>query len=152
MDPKGKAVRENIEMAYGIYCMMGANVARTIKELGKRGLKLSRPTMDRWIKDYRFAERMEKADAERQKAEDCQLTFEQTMMQKLATQIERYEQYLEGLTAGRMDNQAVYAYTNLLKTVVELGRKIRPAKTEKDAEALKEQANEILESEYGIKR
>ena len=150
MDPKGKAVKANIEMAYGIYCMMGGNVSRTLTELEKRGLKLSRPTMDRWIKEYRFAERMEKADAERQKADDSQLTFEQAMMKKLVAQIEKYEVYLEG--APGIDNQATYAYTNLLKTVVELSRKVKPAKTEKDAAKLKKEANAILESEYGISR
>ncbi len=149
MDTKGKAVRENIEMAYGVYCMMGGNVARTIKELEKRGLKLSRPTMDRWIKDHRFAERMQNADAERQKADDSRLSFEQTMMSKLVRQIQRYEEYLEGTAA--IDNQAVYAYTNLLKTVVELSRKVK-VKEDKNPEALKQAAEEILESEYGIKR
>ncbi|MDA8170304.1 MAG: hypothetical protein M0Z48_00545 [Nitrospiraceae bacterium] len=148
-DPKGKAIRANIEMAFGVYCLLGGNVSKTLVELAKRGLKLSRPTMDKWIKDYRFAERMQSADAERQRANDSQLSFEQAMMSKLVAQIEKYEMYLE--SAPGIDNQATYAYTNLLKTVVELSRKVK-VKEDKNPEALKQAADEILESEYGIKR
>ncbi len=149
MDTKGKAVRENIEMAYGIYRMMGGNVSKTLIELEKRGLKLSRPSMDHWVKEYRFKERMTNADAEQQKAADCQLSFEQKMMQKLVAQVEKYETYLE--TTPGIDNQATYAYTNLLKVVVELSRKLK-LKEEKDPAALRAAADEILETEYGIKR
>ena len=149
MDTKGKAVRDNLDLAYDIYCDKGGNVSQTIIELERRGLRLSRPTMDKWIADYRFKERFQDANAERQRAADNQLTFEQRMMSKLVSQIEKYEKYLEETTG--VDNQATYAYTNLLKVVVELSRKIK-VKENRDPEELRAAAAEILESEYGIKR
>ncbi len=149
MDTKGKAVRDNLDLAYDIYCDKGGNVSQTIIELERRGLRLSRPTMDKWITDYRFKERFQDANAERQRAADNQLTFEQRMMSKLVSQIEKYEKYLDETTG--VDNQATYAYTNLLKVVVELSRKIK-VKENRDPDELRAAAAEILESEYGIKR
>ncbi|MDA8155578.1 MAG: hypothetical protein M0Z52_03860 [Actinomycetota bacterium] len=151
MDRKGKAIRQNIEMAYGVYCLLGGNVAKTQKELEKRGLKLSRPSLDKWIKDYRFEERMKQADAERQEAEDCQLSLEQKMMKKLLRQIERYEEYLDSLPINQMDHQATYALTNLYKTVVELSRKAKGVDAKSPA-TLRKKADEIMRAEYGIER
>ncbi len=76
---------------------------------------------------------------------------EEALVQKLVTQIEKYERYLERLGDGKADNQAVYAYTNLLKTIIGLSRK-READRKISAAAIKEEAEKILEAEYGIKR
>ena len=144
---KGKAVRENIDLAFDVYCTHGGNESRTLIELERRGFRLQRATLRDWIKKYRFKERRAEVEAERQTAGDSQLSFEQKMLRKLIKQIEKYERYFE---TTDIDNQAMYAYTNLLKTVVELSRKVKAKET--DPEEFKKKAEEILESEFGIKR
>ncbi|MDA8326200.1 MAG: hypothetical protein M0033_08265 [Nitrospiraceae bacterium] len=76
-------------------------------------------------------------------------SFEEMMVQKLVAQIEKYERYFESIDG--IDNQAVHAYTNLLKTVIGLARKETKEK-KFTARQLKEEAESILEAEYGIKR
>ncbi|MDA8087914.1 MAG: hypothetical protein M0Z75_14595 [Nitrospiraceae bacterium] len=75
--------------------------------------------------------------------------FEKMMVRKLVAQIEKYERYFESIDG--IDNQAVHAYTNLLKTVIGLARKETKEK-KFTARQLKEEAERILEAEYGIKR
>ncbi len=151
MDKKGKSfLAENRQMAFDVYCELGGNVEGARRELKRRGLSLSRATFDEWKDKGDFKGRMLKLDAERQKAADDRRTLEQRMVQKLVVQIDKYEAYLEGLAPGTMDNQAVYAYTNLLKTIIGLSRKgemrqVSPAD-------IQEEAEKILEAEYGIKR
>ncbi len=142
---KGKAVRENTRLAYDIYSEMGGNVAKTLRELGKRGLKLSRPTLDEWIVKFNYKERLAKADKESREAQDCKLSLEQRVMKKLFKQIDKYEAYLDALDG--VDNQAVFAYMHLLKTVVEVSRKGKV--NTKDPVELKRLA-EDARKEYGL--
>jgi hypothetical protein len=153
MNTKGIGTPENKEAVFLIYREFGGKqVPKIIEAANKRlGLRLSAPTLYAWEKEGGWAERMKAADKELAKARDFQGSFEERMMIKLALQIEKYERYFECLEAGRMDNQAMYAYTNLLKTVVELSRKVK-VKTKKDPEELRRAADEILKSEYGIER
>jgi hypothetical protein len=75
------------------------------------------------------------------------------MLLSLIAQKEKYEKYFDGLPANNMDNQAQFAYSNIIKTVIELSRKLKPKeKQSKDLAEMKRLAEEILESEYGIKR
>lgn len=76
---------------------------------------------------------------------------EEEIVQKLVTQIDKYECYLAGLDDGKADNQAVFAYTNLLKTIIGFSRK-QETGGKISAAAIKEEAEKILEAEYGIKR
>jgi phage shock protein A len=102
---KGKAVRENIDLAFDVYCAMGGIVEKALVE---------------------------------------------SMLRDLLKQKKKYEQYFEGIQG--VDNQASFAYANIIKTVIELSRKIKPRGEEKDPEELRRMADEILEMEYGIKR
>lgn len=149
---KGKSfIAENRELAFRVYCEEGGNVEGTLRRLEKdHGLKLSKPTFYEWMKKFNFEERLKNIDAERQKANDNQISFEEKMMSDLMRQKEKYEAYFEALSG--IDNQAQYAYTNIVKTIIELSRKIKPAKEVKDPAEMKRLADEILESEYGIKR
>lgn len=148
---KGKSyIAENRERAFQVYCDEGGNVEATLRRLEKEhGLKLSKPTFYDWMKKYNFDDRRIKVDLEKQKVKDSQISFEEKIMLKLIAQIEKYEAYFEN--NATIDNQAVYAYTNLLKTIIELSRK-RPQKEAKDPAEMRRLAEEILESEYGIKR
>lgn len=72
------------------------------------------------------------------------------MVKKLVTQIEKYERYFENIDG--IDNPAVNAYSNLLKTVIGLARKQQIKENKSTAREIKEEAERILEAEYGIKR
>ncbi|GER92678.1 hypothetical protein A45J_0396 [hot springs metagenome] len=150
---KGKSyIVENRELAFKVYCEEGGNIESTLRRLEKEhGLKLSKPTFYDWMKKFNFKDRLKNIDAERQKNKDSQISFEEKMMSDLMKQKEKYEKYFDGI-AG-IDNQAQYAYTNIVKTIIELSRKIKPHQKEtKDPAEMKRLAEEILESEYGIKR
>lgn len=150
---KGKSlIAENRELAFKVYCEEGGNVEVTLRRLEKEHeLKLSKPTFYDWMEKYNFKERLKNIDAERQQTRDSQISFEERMMNDLLKQKEKYERYFD--TISGIDNQAQYAYTNIVKTIIELSRKIKPSEKEtKDPDEMKRLANEILESEYGIKR
>ncbi|MDA8087813.1 MAG: hypothetical protein M0Z75_14070 [Nitrospiraceae bacterium] len=142
MDTKGKNTPENIELAFEVFRANGGNKVRTIADLGSRGLRISRLTLDRWAKQNSFYDRLVTGDS--------RFSFEERMMLKLVAQIEKYEKYFDAKT--ELDNQAVHAYTNLLKTVIELSRKLKLKEKKSTPEQLKAEAEKILEAEYGIKR
>ena len=142
MDTKGKNTPENIELAFEMFRACGGNKGRTIAALEDRGLRISRPTLDRWAERNSFYDRLMTGDSD--------FSFEERMMLKIVAQIEKYERYFE--TRTKIDNPAVHAYTNLLKTVIELSRKLNLKKKKTTPEQLKAEAEKILEAEYGIKR
>jgi hypothetical protein len=77
------------------------------------------------------------------------LTIEERMIRDLLRQKRRYEKYFKTLK-DNVDNQAQTAYTNIVKTIVELSRKA--GKEARDPEEMKRLADEILKSEFGIER
>jgi len=42
----------------------------------------------------------------------------------------KYEQYFDGLAVGKVDNQAVYGYNSILKTILDIKQKIEDRKKE----------------------
>jgi len=162
---KGKSVfAESRELAFTCYRKCGGNVEATLRELEKgsapegllprrEGLKLSKPTLYEWIEKFNFKDRLKNADAERQKIDDTRASFETKMFQKLIKQLEKYETYFDA--NPDLDNQATYAYTNLLKVVVELSRKISaseglPGGPAKSVGLSEETLARIKEEIYGI--
>lgn len=115
---KGKAVRENTELAFDVYCEQGGNVPRTLIELERRGLHLARSTFYDWMKEYRFEERRIEVEEKRQRLGDGNLSHEEQLMLKLEAQVEQYEKYFQ--TLQKPDNNATFAYTGLLKTISEI--------------------------------
>lgn len=77
--------------------------------------------------------------------------IEQEMLSALVSQKEKYEKYLGEKQGEDIDHKAEHAYTHIIKTIIELSRKLEQPK-EDDPEEMKRIAEEILESEYGIKR
>lgn len=76
------------------------------------------------------------------------LTIEERMIRDLLRQKRRYERYFKTLQG--VDNQAQTAYTNIIKVVVGLSKKTREEAV--DPEEMRRIAEEIMETEYGIKR
>lgn len=63
-----------------------------------------------------------------------------------------YEEYFK--TVIEPDHQALTAYINILKTMVDIARKLAANSNEdrKSPEEIKRASEEILESEYGVRR
>jgi hypothetical protein len=151
---KGKSVfAESRELAFTCFRKCGGNVEATLRELEKEGLKLSKPTLYEWIEKFNFKERLKNCDAEKERIDDIRASFEKKMFGKLIKQLEKYETYFDA--NPDLDNQATYAYTNLLKVVVELSRKISaseglPGGPAKSVGLSEETLARIKEEIYGI--
>lgn len=152
---KGKSyIAENREIAFRVYCEEGGNVEATLRRLEKEhGLKLSKKTFYEWMKKFNFEERLKKVDAARQETRDSQLSFEEKMLNDLIVQKNKYEKYFE--TISGIDNQSQYAYTNIIKTIMEarkkllIGGTIRKAETDK-ALTKEELLKMLKEDIYGL--
>lgn len=151
---KGKSyITENRELAFKRYCENGGNIEGAIRALQKDGLKLSKPTFYDWLKKYNFEERRTKVDMERQKARENQISFEDKMLNDLVRQKEKYEKYFEA--TDLLDNQATYAYTGIIKTIIDVKKKLAVSDVVKKAETDKAMTKEELlkmlkEDVYGL--
>jgi hypothetical protein len=130
-------IAENRELAYRTWRECGQNIELTIRTLKERdGLPVTKPTLYDWIGKFNWKDRAARAEAEEQKAGDIQISFEEKMLIDLVKQKEKYESYFETLSEGTTDNQAMYAYTALVRLIADIRRKITdPAAKTKKAQA-----------------
>lgn len=152
---KGKSyIAENRELAFKTYCEEGGNVEGTLRILAKKhDLKLSKPTFYDWMKKYNFEDRRLKVDIERQKARDSQISFEDKMLNDLVRQKDKYEKYFE--QTENPDHQATYAYTGIIKMIIDVKKKLAVSDVVKKAETDKAMTKEdllkmIKEDVYGL--
>lgn len=137
---KGKSyIAENREMAFKVYCECGGNVEMTLRELDKKDLTLSKPSFYDWMKKFNFEERRTKVDAETQMTQDCQVSFEEQMMNALLKQKRNYETYFDTLSSP--DHQAQYAYAGLIKTIFDIRTKTAAFKTSLFVDFMKDLVN-----------
>lgn len=121
---KGKSADLELrEKAFRIYRECGGNKEMTLRALDSEGYSISKPTLYDWIKKYNFDERLTSADLKTQKANDAVLAMEQKILADLLKQKEKYERFFDGLGAA-IDNQALYAYNNLISTIVSVKAKL----------------------------
>lgn len=152
---KGKSASlEARETAFQCYRECGGGIEAAVRALKKKGYSISKPTLYDWIEKFNFKERLAAADEKMREAKDAGLTTEAALLADLKRQKDKYEKYFESL-GNTIDNQAQYAYANLIKTIIDLIRK--PVAKEDGKKKLTQEetrlmAEEILESEYGIKR
>lgn len=121
---KGKSADLELrELAFQIYRECGGNKELTIRKLEEEGYTISKPTLYDWIKKFNFDERMTNADLKVQAAKDAGLSNEELILIDLNKQKGKYERYFERLGV-RIDNQAQYAYNNLVITILNIKSKI----------------------------
>jgi len=147
-------IAENREMAFKVWRECGQNMEMTLRELrSKHELKISKPTLYAWRDKYDWAGRAARAEAEEQKA-DVELNFEEKMIADLITQKEKYEAYF--VTIGNVpDNQATYAYTGIIKAIIDVRKKLKVSDVVKKAENDKKMSKDellklIREEVYGL--
>lgn len=135
---------ENREVAFRVYsAMSGKDIPRVLDRLKREyGISISMQTLYRWRREGGWALRMTGREAEEPSA------FELRLFNRLMRLIERYEADIE--RRPNVGSQEVFAYANLARAAIELSKRLPPEA--KDPEEMRRIAEEILETEYGIKR
>lgn len=114
---------ETVETAYRTWRECGQNVEMTLRQMEKKGWKLSRPTIYEWADKYAWKDRAARAEAEEHKAADAVKNAEDNAVRSLEKVRERYERYFDAMSEGTVDNQAMYAYTGVVKSIAEIKMK-----------------------------
>ena len=153
---KGKSlIAENLELAYKTWRECGQSPEATVKKLTELGFSLSRQTIYDWMEKYNWKERATRAEMMEQKITTSTDNLQSKFLHDLIVQKERYDGYFETI-APQIDNQAIYAYTNLVKVIAEIDRKKIVARTAGEiekklgADVSKEKLKEVVSLIYGI--
>lgn len=102
------------------------NDSQVVRELKKMGYRITRTTIASWREKYNWQERASNIDVKKQMAKDSSITFEQSLFLDLQKQKERYDLYFESLESGKVDNQAMYVYNQILERLLNLKNKVKP--------------------------
>ncbi len=106
-------------LAYDIWRTCGQNLSECERLLKREhNFKVSRQTLTEWKEKYNWEDRAARADAEKIRQEED--ISDGALLSALLGQKKKYEAYFENLPMGSIDNQAVYAYSNLLKKIVDI--------------------------------
>jgi hypothetical protein len=116
---------ENRELAYRTWRACGQNIEMTAKKLRDMpdGFPVTRPTLMEWRDKYDWIARAARAEAEEQKATDAVVSAEGKALAALEKVQQNYEDYFEALGKAKVDNQAMYAYTGVVKAIMEIKAK-----------------------------
>jgi hypothetical protein len=114
------------ELAFRIWRETGQNWTDTIRRLsGEYGYtKLKRQTLYDWAQAHDWQDRAARLQSEEERAEISKLLGRERILADLDAQKRRYEDYLNSLDRGKIDNAAVTAYANLLKVMEGMQSKI----------------------------
>ena len=106
-------------VAYEAWLSCGQNITETVRLLkADQNFTVSRQTLTEWRGKYDWLQRAARAEAEQDSQTDG--LGDDALIAVMLIQKKKYEGYFEALPAGQVDNQAVYAYSNILKTIVDL--------------------------------
>lgn len=142
--------QSNRENAFQVWYAHGRNDSETVRELKKQGFSVTRQTIADWKTKYSWAERADNLDLKKHSAADTALTFEETLLQDLQTQKGRYDLYFDGLVSGKVDNQAMYVYSQLCRQILDLSKKIKPKQAREKKGMTAQTAEDIKRDILGI--
>ena len=109
----------SIEQAYQVWCQCGQNLTETARVLTREhAYPISRQSLHSWKKKYDWEGRAAREACAAKEREDA--TSDDGLLSVLLDQKQKYEKYFESLAVGKVDNQALYAYNNLLKTILDV--------------------------------
>jgi len=118
-------IAENRELAYRTWRECGQNIELTLRTLKDRhGLPITKPTIYGWIEKYDWKGRAARAENEEIRATEAVVSDEARMVLDLEKQKTKYERYFDTLAETATDTQAMYAYTNLVKTIIDVKTRI----------------------------
>ena len=121
---KGIGTPENRELAFRVYAFFGGrNIPRVLRRLfSEHDIDISARTLHDWKNEGNWDERIRTAVRGELPGTDM-LTFDEKMLKRIIGIVGRYESQIK--TGASLDNQAAYAYTNLVKTAIELARNMK---------------------------
>ena len=119
------------ELAYKIWRDNGQNLVKTVTALNRdHDYEITRQSLAKWRVEYDWEGRAARAEvAEKDRAE---AVSDASILDSLIERRQRYEDYFKGLALGKVDNQAIYGYNSILKTILDIKDKI--AERRKDGE------------------
>ncbi len=126
------------------------NDSEVVRLLKNRGYNITRTTIATWRVKLDWNIRASNIDAKKQAAQDTTISFEETLLQDLQKQKERYDVYFDNLPAGKVDNQAMYVYNQLCEKLINLRNKINPKDKKKTIGLNNENVEEIKRQILGI--
>ena len=126
------------------------NDSEVVRLLKNRGYNITRTTIATWRVKLDWNTRASNIDAKKQAAQDTTISFEETLLQDLQKQKERYDVYFDNLPSGKVDNQAMYVYNQLCEKLINLRNKINPKDKKKAIGLNNENVEEIKRQILGI--
>ena len=126
------------------------NDSEVVRLLKNRGYNITRTTIATWRVKLDWNTRASNIDAKKQAAQDTTISFEETLLQDLQKQKERYDVYFDNLPSGKVDNQAMYVYNQLCEKLISLRSKINPKDKKKAVGLNNENVEEIRKKILGL--
>ena len=126
------------------------NDSEVVRLLKSHGYNITRTTIASWRVKLDWNTRASNIDTKKQAAQDITISFEETLLQDLQKQKERYDTYFDNLPAGKVDNQAMYVYNQLCEKLINLRNKINPKDKKKAIGLNNENVEEIKRQILGI--
>lgn len=109
------------QLAYDTWKRCGQSFVETVRILKQEHkFTVTRQTLSSWSKEYDWEGRSARAEAEAERFDESADISDNALLAALLKQKKNYEDYFATLPSGRIDNQAVYAYSNLLKKIVDI--------------------------------
>ena len=117
-----KVPAETRELAYRVWRECQQNLSETVRVMNnEHGYVVTRQSVAEWRDRFDWQGRAARTDAEAEKLD--QATASEALLNVLLKQKGKYEDYLDSLPIGEVDNQAIYAFNNILKTIVDIRTK-----------------------------
>ena len=113
------------EEAYRTWRVCGRSPMATVNELRRKGFHLTRDTIYAWMTKFSWKERADRAEAEERRVREAMGEEAAGLVADLERQKARYERFFDSLGEG-VDNQGIYAYTTIIKAIVEAKKKAKP--------------------------
>jgi hypothetical protein len=117
------APAESRERAYKVWRQCGQNITETARVLKRDyDYDISRQSLHSWKDKYDWERRA--AQAEVESKQQTEATSDDALLTVLLKQKKKYEDYFDSLALGSVDNQAIYAYSNILKTLLDIRERL----------------------------
>ena len=124
---------ETKELAYTVWRECGQNLSECHRKMnGEHDYVISRQSLHEWKTKYDWEGRAARTDAEKMMMIDA--ASDDAILTPLLKQKTKYEDYFDSLPIGKVDNQAVYGYNAILKTMIEIKQKIEDRKKAGEAD------------------
>ena len=107
------------ELAYSVWRDCGQSIDETARTLDSAyGYVIARKTLAAWRKKFGWDRRAAQAEAEERLL--ARNTSYPAILLDLAKRKLKYDDYLDGLPVGKIDSQVLFAYQNIINTIIKV--------------------------------